>query len=194
MIQLTYQEKLKTARRLVGTVVSNDRKEQDFYPTPKWATEALLDREIFIGSMWEPACGDGAISEVLKSRGFTPYSSDLINRGYPCDEIDFFETNAKFDNIITNPPFSLCTEFILKSKQSANSKIAMFLKTTALEGNKRHKMWIDTEFPFARIYQFVNRVSFGKSEGTHKSGGMMAFAWFVWDKNHIGSPTISWIK
>lgn len=70
----------------------------------------------------------------------------------------------------------------------------MFLKTTALEGDKRHKMWVDTEYPFARMYQFVKRVNFGKDEGTHKNGGMMSFAWFVWDKTHKGPPTIHWIK
>ena len=73
---------LKTASRLVGTMVSNDRKENDFYPTPKWATEQLLKYEKFDGDIWEPACGDGAISEVLKEHGYTVTSSDIIDRGY----------------------------------------------------------------------------------------------------------------
>ncbi len=188
-------EEIKTATRLVGSTVSTARKENDFYPTPSWATEALLERERFDGSIWEPACGDGAISKVLKLNGYSNItSSDIIDRGYSPYIWNFFETDISRDNIITNPPFSLCTEFIEKSKTSCNKKIAMFLKTTALEGGKRHKMWEDKEFPFARMYQFVRRVSFGKDEGTHKGGGMMAFAWFVWDKDHKGAPTIHWIK
>jgi hypothetical protein len=32
----------------------------DFYPTPAWATRALIDNERFHGEVWECACGDGA--------------------------------------------------------------------------------------------------------------------------------------
>ena len=38
------------------------RQKDDFYPTPLIAIEALLDHENFDGDIWEPACGDGAIS------------------------------------------------------------------------------------------------------------------------------------
>ncbi|MDE8344167.1 MAG: hypothetical protein POG24_10155, partial [Acidocella sp.] len=37
----------------------------DFYPTPGWATYALINSEQFEGDIWEPACGDGSMSEVL---------------------------------------------------------------------------------------------------------------------------------
>lgn len=54
----------------------------DFYPTPAWATYALIDNERFTGDIWEPACGDGAMSEVLARTGNTVISSDLYDRGY----------------------------------------------------------------------------------------------------------------
>jgi hypothetical protein len=79
------------------------------------------------------------------------------------------------------------------SKRFADQKIALFLKTTFLEGIERKIMWEDKQFPFKKMYQFSRRVSFGKEDKTHKNGGMMAFAWFVWDKSHEGSPTIDWI-
>jgi hypothetical protein len=34
-----------------------DLEGPDFYPTPEWATYALLDNERFEGRLWEPACG-----------------------------------------------------------------------------------------------------------------------------------------
>ena len=34
----------------------------DFFPTPAWATYALIDNEKFKGDIWECACGDGAMS------------------------------------------------------------------------------------------------------------------------------------
>jgi hypothetical protein len=70
----------------------------------------------------------------------------------------------------------------------------MFLKTAFLEGSKRHDMFQDKQFPLKCIYQFSKRVNFGIHAGTHKSGGMIPFAWFVWDKDYIGKPYIEWIK
>ncbi len=41
----------------------------DFYATPPEATPALLSVEQFDGPIWEPACGDGAISRQLIATG-----------------------------------------------------------------------------------------------------------------------------
>ena len=41
----------------------------DFFPTPPWATYALIDNEKFSGDIWESACGDGAMSRVLAETG-----------------------------------------------------------------------------------------------------------------------------
>lgn len=51
----------------------------NFYPTPPPVTEALLEVEDFGSQVWEPACGDGAISErsastVMKWRRQTSWT------------------------------------------------------------------------------------------------------------------------
>ena len=61
----------------------SDRQKDDWYPTPPVATEALLQREQFTGPIWEPACGDGAISEHLKLHDYDVMSTDLNDYGYP---------------------------------------------------------------------------------------------------------------
>ncbi|WP_447415441.1 hypothetical protein, partial [Escherichia coli] len=61
---------------------NGDREENDFYPTPSYAVEELLKREVFIGNIWECACGEEDISEVFKNKGFEVISTDLIDRGY----------------------------------------------------------------------------------------------------------------
>lgn len=55
-----------------GTV----RRLQDYYATPGWVTEGLLQKERFWGRVWEPACGAGYISKILKSEGLKVFSSD----------------------------------------------------------------------------------------------------------------------
>ena len=53
----------------------------DYFPTPRWATFALIDNERFDGDIWECACGGGEMSEVLEETGRPVFSSDLYERG-----------------------------------------------------------------------------------------------------------------
>ena len=56
-----------------------DRKVNDFYATPSWVTEALLQHIRFRGPIWEPCCGDGAMATVLGRHGYEvlPLHGDL---------------------------------------------------------------------------------------------------------------------
>jgi len=192
-------DNLKKALSIVGSSRANgDRQKDDFYPTPSYVVEDLLNRETFNGKIWEPACGDGAMSKVFKKFGYETYSTDIINRDYGDAEIDFMKTENNFgcNNIITNPPYSMALEFVLKSKElliEKDAKIAMFLKTVFLESSGRYEMFQDKEFPLKSIYQYSKRVSLYKDGEKMKNGGMIAYAWFVWDKSYIGKPTIEWI-
>lgn len=193
--------KTDTARKIAGDNSRIGRSELDFYPTPPSATKALLSKETFIGNIWEPACGKGDISQVLIENGYVVKSSDINDYGYGETGKDFLNTSGMFsdsydmaDNIITNPPFNLALEFVHQSKKYSHKKIAMFLKTAFLEGAKRYEMFQDTEFALKTVYQFSKRVNFGIHAGTHKNGGMIPFAWFVWERGYKGKPTIEWIR
>jgi len=65
------------------------REGRDFYATPAWVTEALLQHVTFRGPVWEPCCGDGAMSRVIEQAGYRVHSSDLVDRGYGEAGIDF---------------------------------------------------------------------------------------------------------
>ena len=171
-----------------------NREKDDFYPTPPFATNALLNAETFVGDVWEPACGDGAISKVLIDRGFSVKSSDLIDRGYGTPGVDFlldFKTTA--ENIITNPPFKHAEEFARHAINIAERKIAFLCRLAWLEGKARKVMFQET--PLSRVLVFSKRVPMLRGgEAMHKGGGgMIAFAWYVWDHEHNGPPTIGWI-
>jgi len=172
----------------VGHNSKKNRKENDFYPTPPEATQALMDREKFSGRIYECACGDGAMSKVLIQNGYTVDSTDLIDRGYGKPNIDFLTQDYSMmdiDNIITNPPFNLSTEFTIKALSLAKGKVAMLNKLSFLEGiNRKNKVFIQNKLK--NIWVFSRRVKFG-------GNGLMAFAWFVFDKNHDGKPTLDWI-
>ncbi len=181
------------AHSIVGASRKNGARElNDFYPTPPFVVNELLKREEFNGNIWECACGEGDISKVLEFNNYDVISSDLIDRGYG-DQLDFLESNITVDNIITNPPFKLALDFVLKSKKLGRKKIAMFLKTVWLESESRYEMFQDKEFPLKTVYQFSKRVTLYKEGIKMKNSGMISYAWFVWDRDYVGKPYIEWI-
>lgn len=183
----------ETAMRIIGSS-SPDREKDDFYPTPPEATQALLDRVTFEGGVWECACGDGAISSLFEANGHNVVSTDLVDRGYGEHSIDFLmEWQSQTPNIVTNPPFKLATQFVEKALSLTTGKVALLVKLTFLEGIERKKMFENT--PLEKVLIFSYRLSFnrGGEEKENSGGGMMAFAWFIWNHEHKGSPTIEWI-
>lgn len=167
-----------------------DRETQDFYPTPQYATLELLKREKFEGSIWECACGDGAISKLLPKENEI-ISSDIVDRGYGETGIDFLNTYKQVNNIVTNPPYKLAQEFIEHALECADKKVIMLLKLNFLEGQKRYKLFADS--PLKTVYVFSKRLSFDKGNEKGKGNGLLAYAWYVWEKGFEGSPTIEWI-
>lgn len=170
---------------------SNDRAENDFYPTPPQYTRDIIRREQLTGDIWEPACGDGSMSKVLWETGCNVYSTDLIDRGYG-DVGDFITMNKKIENIITNPPFNLITEFAYHAYKCATNKVIFLAKLAFLETSERRELF--EVAPLARVYVYSKRIRLDKNIVTNKtSGGMIAFAWFVWDKSYNGEPIIRFI-
>lgn len=172
------------------------REENDYYATDPRAMEELLEFESFDRKIWEPACGEGNLAEVLKKHGHEVYSTDLIDRGYQDELLNFLESERKFDgDIITNPPFKYAKEFVLKSLESVNDgqKVAMFLKLNYLAGVARYKE-IYQKTPPVRIYVFSNKRSCSKNntkEGFKKR--VMDYAWFIWEKGQPGPCELKWI-
>jgi len=164
----------------------------DFYPTPEWATQALLEQENFDGSIWECACGDGAMSEVIKQYGYNVYSSDLYERGYGEGGIDFVSSNKKFDNIITNPPFHSAEQFVSSGIRNASKKFALLLRLAFLESARRQTEIFNLNPP-ARVWVFSERITFYPKGVVRKGNGTTAYAWFVWDKAWIDNTELCWL-
>ena len=161
------------------------RHASDFYQTPYCLTDLLLTKESLSGTVLEPACGNRAIVCRL------PYCSMYYDK-----ETDFLTETEHYDTIITNPPFSLAQEFILKAKEIANHKIIMLLPLSYLHGKKRFDtIYKDKIFPLKKVYVFTRYPMLEDSvrpDGKHKTG-MMVYAWFVWDKHYNGLPQIDWL-
>jgi hypothetical protein len=176
------------------------REATDFYRTPEWVTAAIMVREEMPGPILEPACGDGAISEMLKKRGHTVISSDLYDHGYGDIGRDFLNSLYKIEigTIITNPPYAQIEPFIHHSLQIATHKVIILGRLLFLEGKNRRDRMFDGHTPLSRIYVLSERANVARQDDQHRgdkhTGGMVCFCWFVWDKvNYNGNTTVHWI-
>ena len=197
-------KKVLSGTSLAGTSTTRERANYDYYATPYQATEMLLDEVKFSGDFLEPCVGGGHIVDVIKR--YYPdecvYGVDIVDRGYPNTLVaDFLKHDflgQKFDNVVTNPPFSLAQEFLEKSMEVVNDggKIAMFLKIQFLEGAKRREMF--KKYPPKYIYVFVKRQApWNNGSPVDEKGkpwsSTMCFAWFVWEKGFTGEPVVRWL-
>lgn len=173
------------------------REVNDYYATDPQAMEDLLKHETFHPDIWEPACGEGNLSEVLKDHGYNVYSTDLIDRGYQYELLDFLQTDKKWNgDIITNPPFKYTTEFVLKGLDAIKNgrKLALFLKINHLYGRRRYKE-IYSKVPPYRVYVYDR--SRGCSRNNRPEGfknQAMDYCWMIWEKGNIGPTDLRWIE
>jgi hypothetical protein len=165
----------------------------DFFPTPKWATHALIENEKFDGEIWESACGDGAMSQVLEQTGCPVFSSDLFDRGYGESGIDFLTAARKTENIVTNPPYNCAEGFVANGVKLASQKFALLLRLAFLEGGNRANT-IFSRIPPARVWVFSERITFYMKGATQGGSGTTAYAWFVWDKDAPSGTELKWFK
>jgi hypothetical protein len=175
---------------------ASERAEHDYYATDPNTIDALLKCETFGPCIWEPACGEGHLSKRLIKHGFYVKSTDLIDRDFGFGGIDFLQESEKFPgDIITNPPYKYAAEFANKALDliEEGHKVALFLKLTFLEGQKRYQS-LFKDRPPKSVCVFVSRQVCAKN-GKFDIGGQpaIAYAWYIWEKGYSGDTVIKWI-
>jgi hypothetical protein len=165
----------------------------DFYPTPAWATFALIDNESLKGPIWEPACGNGAMVHVLRETGQPVEATDLYDRGFGETGVDFLRSSRKVENIVTNPPYNSAEGFVEAGIRQTTHKLCLLLRLAFLEGANRQRK-IFTKTPPARVWIFSERITFYPANAVVKGSGTTAYAWFVWDKQTDNRRTeLKWL-
>jgi hypothetical protein len=164
-----------TSARIIGG--NGKRHASDFYSTPVECTEALMNvaGHLLPGMVWEPACGTGAISNVLKQYGRDVLSTDLEDYGYGFGGNDFLKAERPHGHcIITNPPFTLAADFIAKAA-SFRMPFAMLLKSSFWHAERRRGLFYNTG-P-SHILAMTWRPAFVPEKGTAST---MDFIWTIW--------------
>jgi hypothetical protein len=170
----------------------------DFYETPPEATLALLRIESLPIQIWEPACGRGAIVDVLRAAGHKVFASDLVDYGTPIMwRLDFLEELRAPEGtqcILTNPPYKLAAAFV-RHALALCPRAIFLLRLAFLESTGRSDILEDGQL--ARVYVFRNRLPMMHRDGWTgpRASSAIPFAWFCWNSAHRGPPElhrISW--
>lgn len=173
---------------------------RDDFPTPPWATRALIEhvfedrRALKKMSCLEPACGAGHMSRVLNEYFGDVQSADAFSYDY--GDVRNFLTypyeKCEVDWVITNPPFRLAEEFIIRAMEIARDGIAILARSVFLESVGRYE-GIFREMPPTKFAQFVERVPMVRGRLDRKATTATGYAWLVWEKQHPSPPRLMWV-
>lgn len=162
------------------TLNSPKRRELDFYPTPPEATVALI-RFLSLQPMhiWEPACGNNAMVDILRQFGHTVTATDISNGN------DYLESAPPpgVDAIITNPPFKQSEKFIWKAVKEAKI-VCMLLKSQYWHAKGRQRLY--ETHPPSYILPLTWRPDFAYQDRRNgeKGSPTMDVQWTVWIKGN----------
>jgi len=178
-----------------------ERETNDYYATDPKALEIFLDKIEEDGirlhkNIWECACGEGHLSEVLKSRGYDVWSTDLVDRGYGSGNTDFLKSipDSWYGDILTNPPYKYAKEFVEKALEVTRigAYTVMFLKIQFLEGQGRRELF--KKYPPKYVYvNSTRQICYINGDMSRKMSSPTCYCWFVWQKGFTGEPVIRWI-
>lgn len=111
----------------------------DDYMTPKTAWENIKDYIPKDKVIWEAFYGDGKSGEYLNELGF-----NVIHK-----EIDFFKNNEG-DIIVSNPPFSLCKEIMIRLKE-LDKPFILILPCSKIYTSYIRNFFTDNKYPLQII-------------------------------------------
>jgi hypothetical protein len=171
----------------------------DDFPTPPWATRALIEHVIGDATpseltCLEPACGAGHMAKVLKEYFKEVRSSDAYDYGYGTirDYLSLPYEVKSVDWVITNPPFRLAEDFVVRSLDVAIHGVAMLVRSVFLESVGRYNRLFKHNPP-TKFAQFVERVPMVKGRLDEKATTATGYAWLVWEHGTNEHSKVVWI-
>lgn len=171
----------------------------DDFPTPPWATRALIEHVIGVDRVrvltcLEPACGAGHMATPLKEYFADVKCADAYDYGFAPvrDFLSYpYETNA-VDWVITNPPFRLAEEFVQRAFDVARQGVAVLVRTVFLESVGRYNRLFLNDPP-SIFAQFAERVPMVKGRLDQKATTATGYAWLIWEHGSKGASKLAWI-
>ena len=192
------------------------------FPTPPWATRALIAAMSRIYGydpakmdVAEPACNRGFMVMPLEESFRTVIASDVYDygSGYPTHDYLLDAKPNQVEATFTNPPFRLAEEFIQQGLRASRVYTAMLVRAAFTEGVGRYNRLFRSQPP-SDIFQFAERVIMHKGflrdpekhywnpekknkDGTEgawvKPSTATSYCWIVWRAHAQPGTKYHWI-
>ena len=163
------------------------RQPDDEYETPPWVTQMIIPHLNGCQFLWDPANGPrSAIVRELQAHKFEAIATNdnFVARTTP--------PHKHVDAVCTNPPYGVqgkqACQFVTHALALV-PVVAMLLRVDFNSGKTRVHLFRDCK-AFARKIVLLDRIVWFEHEAA--AGPSDNHAWFLWDKQHEGAPTISY--
>lgn len=168
----------------------------DDFPTPPWATRALLSR-LGGGVGWvcrEPAANRWHMVRPLAEWFARVEASDIhdYGAGFPVADYLFGPDPDLVDCTITNPPFRLAEQFIHRAIRTSRRYVAVIVRTAFLEGQGRYASLFSVHRP-RKVLQFSERVVMHKGRLAPEGSTATAYCWLVFGPTPAAFTEFEWI-
>lgn len=168
----------------------------DFFPTPPWATRALLRHVLPMLTFppgdqlaWDPCCGEGHMAEVLRESFRQVHASDVYPHGYGEVgsfvgqgglDLDVAHCPFRPDWIIMNPPFNLSLEFAERAIDEAAAGVAILVRTTWIESAERYGLFCRHQPSLQAT--FAERVPMVEHRWDPEASSATSYSWMIWTR------------
>lgn len=184
----------------------------DYFPTPPWATRAVLHELIIptFSMKWfqlsdlialDPCAGGGHMAAPLREVFEQVEISDVFDWGINPPIRDFtFETidtlaadgRARPDWIFCNPPFKIAQVFLDRALAIASMGCAFFVRTGWLSGQERYDLVYGPNPP-TFVVHFAERVSLIEKAWDPECRGATDYVWLIWIAGMAPQPPV-WLR
>ena len=172
-----------------------EKSDLDYFPTPPWATRALLTHTLKLrgAEVREPCAGGGHMAKVLEEFNNTVIATDIEDYGYCPGGVDYLNTPMdKTEWMVTNPPFNRAQEVIEKALSETTVGVAILIRSAFTESVKRYNTLYSVNPP-SIIAQYTERVAMCWGRYDHKAGSYIPYSWLIWLHDHEGPTEFKWI-
>jgi hypothetical protein len=173
----------------------------DDFPTPPWATRAMLHelrRRGFslIGTCREPCANRGHMVRPLREVFSKVDAADVhdYGAGFPVRDFLFGPDPEPVDWTFANPPFRLAQQFIERMHRTSRIGCAVLVRTSFIEGCDRHNE-IFAKMPPRLMLQYAERVVMHKGKLSPDGSTATSYCWLIWKPGRVFQhpPELGWI-
>ena len=162
----------------------------DDFPTPPWATRAIIDQLSKMGiiasymTAREPCANRGYMVRPMEEYFSRVFPADIhdYGAGYPQQDYLFGHLPSRVDVTMMNPPFRLAQQFIERGIETSGHATIAVVRSAFLEGVTRYEQ-LFRDNPPSYVFQHSERVPMVKGRYDPKASTATCYCWLVWCPN-----------